>query len=81
MANFFISKCKNRPKMAENWLKRGRKVRSISNSGQNFFYVTKPKIDDFIPKLRPPPPKKKHPFFFFGGGGVDHKMSVIRRII
>ena len=49
-------------KSAENWPKRGRKVRVISNSGQKFFYIIKPKIDDFIPKLRPPP-QKKHPFF------------------
>ena len=52
-------------KSAEN----GRKVRSISNSGPKFFYVIKPKIDDFIPKLRPPPPQKKTPLFFLGGEG------------
>ena len=51
--------------MAENQPKRGRKVRPISNSGQKFFYVIKPKIDDSIPKLRPP---SKTPLFEGGGG-------------
>ena len=39
-----------------------------------FFYVIKPKIDDFIPKLRPPP-KKIPPFFLRGGEVVFHGMS------
>ena len=53
------------------------KVRSILNSYQNFFYVIKPKIEDFIPKKRTPPPKKKKG----EGGGVDHIMLVIPEII
>ena len=66
MANLWISKCKNRPK-------RGRKVRSISNSGQKFFYVIKPKIDNFIPKFRAPPLKKNTPFF--GGATLKCQSS------
>jgi len=61
--------------MAENRPKRGRKVRSISNSGQNFFYVIKPKIDDFIPKLRPP---KNTPFFW--GGGKLQKATLAKAL-
>ena len=59
-------------KIGKKWPKRGRKVQFISNSGQKFFYIIKPKIDDFIPKLRPPPPKNT-PFFL--GGGV-RKLNV-----
>ena len=45
------------------------------------FYVIKPKIGDFIPKLRPPTPQKKNtPFFLGGGGGRPYKMSYIWRI-
>ena len=55
--------------MAENRPKRGRKVRSISNSGQKVFYVIKPKIDNFIPPT-PPSKKKKTPLFFWGGGST-----------
>ena len=55
----------NGRKSAETWPEG--LVWSISNSGQKFFYVTKPKIDDFIPKLRPPPQKKNTPFFWGGG--------------
>ena len=68
--------------MAGNWPISNGKVRSILNSYQNFFYVIKPKIEDFIPKKNDPPSqkkKKKHPFFL--GGGVDHIMLVIPEII
>ena len=61
--------------MAENRPKRGWKVRFISNSGQKCFYVIKPKIDDFITKLRPP--QKKTPLFFFWGGGQKLNVSYL----
>ena len=57
------------------------KVRSILNSYQIFFYVIKPKIEDFIPKKRTPKKKKKTPFFFLGGGVRPYNVSYPRNHI
>ena len=67
-------------KMAENRLKRCRKVRSISNSGQNFFMWQNPKLT-ILSQNSDPPPKKTPLFFLGGGGGSTIKCPVIRRII
>ena len=51
--------------------KNGRKLAGTSGLSQilakNFFYVIKPQIDDFIPKVRP---QKNTPFFWGGGATV-----------
>ena len=67
---FEISNFDLRPELAGNRPICCPKVGSVPKSCQNFFYVERTKIDDFISKKHTPP--KKGPFF---GGGVRRQVD------